>query len=342
MSKFMSEIIASILIPTYNRCDSLVRALDSLQKLDFPRDRYEVIVVDNNCTDATPQVAQVYGARYVTEPRLSFTVARRTGAEAALGKYLIYIDDDVTVEPQWLRAIVTAFEQDDKIGMVAGPIRGVYEQTPPDWVRRQDPIMLSLYERDDEHEPPACLGPNLSIRRTVFFQVGGFPPDTLGVESQGKPGTFEKLYVGTGDSGISYAVRQAGYRIVYVPQAVVYHHIPPVRCTEAWWHSRYAGEGCCIAISEQRAVPVSRQTLMKRAAKSALKGVAHQLSQSFGFALNNSHHNAFMTSFHRSQARVWWTLANQPKLTDELWSLALSGVPPTDSERLFQLAKYLR
>ena len=122
----MSEIIASILIPTYNRCDSLARALASLQQLDFAHERYEVVVVDNNCTDATPQVAQQFGARYVKEPRLSFTVARRTGAEAARGKYLIYIDDDVTVEPQWLRAIVEAFEQDDKVGMVAGPIRGVF------------------------------------------------------------------------------------------------------------------------------------------------------------------------------------------------------------------------
>ena len=338
----MSEIIASILIPTYNRCDSLARALASLQQLDFAHERYEVVVVDNNCTDATPQVTQQFGARYVKEPRLSFTVARRTGAEAARGKYLIYIDDDVTVEPQWLRAIVVAFEQDDKVGMVAGPIRGVFEQPPPDWVRRQDPIMLSLYERDDAHDPPACLGPNLSIRRTAFFQVGGFPPDTLGVESQGKPGTFEKLYVGTGDSGMSYAVRHAGYTIVYAPQAITYHHIPPVRCTEGWWHSRYAGEGCCIAISEQQAVPVSRVALMVRAAKSALKAGLHQAAQPFGFALKNPQHNAFMTSFHRSQTRVWWTLANQPKLTDELWALALSGAAPTDSERLFQLAKYLR
>jgi GT2 family glycosyltransferase len=338
----MSDILASILIPTYNRHDSLRRALVSLQMLDFARERYEVVVIDNNSTDATPEVAAQFGTRYVKEPRLSFTVARRTGAEAALGKYLIYIDDDVTVEPQWLSAIIAAFEQSANVGMVAGPIRGVYEQTPPEWVKKQDPIMVSLYERDDDHEPPACLGPNLSIRRDVFFRVGGFPPDTLGVESQGKPGTFEKLYVGTGDSGISFAVRQAGYRIAFAPKAVVYHHIPPVRTTEQWWHSRYAGEGCCLAISEQRAAPVSRQMLLWRSAKSTAKAVAHALVQPVIAVAKEPHHNAFMTSFHRAQARAWWALANQPTLTDELWSLALSGVPPADSERLFQLAKYLR
>ncbi len=336
-------MIASILIPTYNRADSLERALNSIVQVDFPRDQFEIVVVDNNSTDATPEVAAKFaaqGVRVVREPRLSFTVARHTAADAARGELLIYVDDDVTVEPQWLRAIVEAFEADEKVGMVAGPIFGVYEQTPPDWVKQQDPIMLSLYERTDAHEPPACLGPNLSVRKSLLREVGGFPPDTVGVESHGKANTVEKLYVGIGDSGLSYSVKHAGYRIAFAPRAVAYHHIPPVRLTKAWWHSRYAGEGCCLAISQQHAEPVSKTTLWLRGAKCALKAAIRPIRTG-----KNPEHNEFMRTFERSQSRVWFALAQHPDLANQLWDISLSGVQPSneaDAERLVRLGRAIR
>ena len=135
---------ASVIIPTYNRSHSLARALRSLSELDFPRDQWEVVVVDNNSTDDTKQIAEAarssmaLNLRYVKEERLSFTVARHTGAAAAEGDILLYIDDDVTVETGWMKAVIEGFQSDSKAGMVGGPIKPIFEVDPPEWVLKMD------------------------------------------------------------------------------------------------------------------------------------------------------------------------------------------------------------
>lgn len=68
---------ASVIIPTYNRCRSLERALQTVADVDFPREQFEVVVVDNNSNDDTPKVAKQFrnsgiALKYVKEPRLSF------------------------------------------------------------------------------------------------------------------------------------------------------------------------------------------------------------------------------------------------------------------------------
>src|SRR3989344_7987041 len=120
-------IHASIIIPTYNRSQNLRRALESICKLDYPWENFEIVIVDNNCTDDTPQVAESFKKRgltiqYVREPRLSFTCAREAGAKAAVAPIQNYIDDDVEVDPTWLSAIMEIFQSDPKIGIVAGHI----------------------------------------------------------------------------------------------------------------------------------------------------------------------------------------------------------------------------
>jgi GT2 family glycosyltransferase len=341
----MDAPLASIIIPTYNRVESLRRAVRSILEQTAPRDSFEVVVVDNNSTDDTPRVASEFAPgglaiRSVSETRLSFTAARHSGAAAARGRYLCYIDDDVVVNKHWLAAIIQTFQSSDRVGMVAGPVHPQFEVQPPDWIKRHytKSIWLSLWDRGDlAHEDYGAVGPNLSVRKHVLEEVGGFPPDTIGVEAEGRPGVVEKIYVGPGDYGLSNKVRAAGYKIIYAPAAWVYHVIPPVRLTKSWWHSRLAGEGCYHALTRQHENRETPFTLRLRSGysklRARLKSARTQLARWTGGAPEL---HEFWASYFATRARVESALARNPELADQLWEAALTGVAPAIAPELIR------
>ena len=91
----------------------------------------------------------------------------------------------------------------------------------------------------------------MAIRRSSYEQVGGFPPDTVGVETNQGEKLFNKLYIGPGDYGLCYQIRRAGGKVYYSPDISVYHVIPPIRFTVSFWRSRLIGEGYYQAISQR-------------------------------------------------------------------------------------------
>lgn len=343
----IQKVKASVIIPTYNRSHSLARALRSLNELDFPRDQWEVVVVDNNSTDDTKQIAEAtrssmaLNLKYVREERLSFTVARHTGGAAAEGDILLYIDDDVTVETGWMKAVIEGFQYDPKIGMVGGPIKPIFEVDPPEWVLKMDGIWLSLFDCGNEtREVLGVPGPNLCIRKSVLAEVGGFPADTIGVEAEGKPGTVEKIYIGTGDWGLSQKVRGAGFKIIYVHDAIVHHHIPPIRMTKRWWHSRLAGEGCCDAITYQHEhYQGSAKLRLKSLFSLALAGKVALFWIAAPLRGEPTEQYMFRISYYRSRMKTELALARRPDFADRLWEIGLSGVLSDDDKKLLRLLR---
>lgn len=340
------NIRVSVIIPTYNRSQSLDRALQSVAELDFPREQFEVVVVDNNSSDNTPEVADKFrnvgiSLKYVKETRLSFTVARHTGAEAASGKILSYIDDDVIVSSGWLNAVMEVFERDGRVGIVGGPILPVFEAEPPSWIQKYHPMTgwLSLMDRGPNLvETDDAYGPNLSVRKDVLNLVGGFPADTIGVEGEGRPGVVEKIYVGSGDVGLCAKLRKEGYKVMYVPNALVHHVIPPVRLTKKWWRSRLAGEGCYHALTEQYENEEGSAKLLVRslsstlmAAKSAMRFARCAITKT------GKERYEFWISYYLCRARVEFALTRRPDLARRLWNIALTGVQPQDINQLVQL-----
>lgn len=340
------KLKVSVIIPTYNRCRSLERALQSVVELDFPHGQFEIVVVDNNSNDGTPNVAQRFSntgiaLKYVKEPRLSFTVARHTGAEAASGEILSYIDDDVVVDKAWLTAAVDVFENDNRVGIVGGTILPIFEVEPPRWIKQYYPMSgwLSLFDLgSDLHETSYASGPNFSVRKDVLEFVGGFPADTIGVEAKGQLGVVEKIYVGSGDIGLSAKVKKAGYKVMYAPKALVHHVIPPVRLTKKWWHSRFAGDGCYQALTQQYENEESRARLFERCLQSTCKAAITTMKFA-GSALRRTgkERHEFRISYHLSKATVELALARRPDLAQRLWDIALTGVSPDDIEQLIRL-----
>src|SRR3546814_267097 len=117
----------TVVAPTYQRADRLERLLRALEAQDHPRDRFEVVVVDDASTDATPQVLTAAQER----AQIQLTVLRQAtnggpapgrnaGWRAARAPVVAFIDDDCTPEPGWVAALARAFARNDRLGVAQG------------------------------------------------------------------------------------------------------------------------------------------------------------------------------------------------------------------------------
>jgi glycosyltransferase involved in cell wall biosynthesis len=114
----------SIVIPCYNEARYIADTVKSLRGQTFAGS-YEIIVVDNNCTDDTAEIARELGARVVREDNPGVCWARQTGTEVSSGEIVISADADTTYAPDWLAKIDQSFGTDARIVAVTGPCRYV-------------------------------------------------------------------------------------------------------------------------------------------------------------------------------------------------------------------------
>lgn len=197
----------SVVIPVYNGEETLDLCLDSIANLEYPKDRLEVIVVDNGSTDATLQIATRHRVQTLQEldARSSYA-ARNKGIMVAKGELIAFTDADCVVTPLWLRHLVGCWS-DESIGCFAGEIEAYQPQDLVEvfsdraGILRQNGTLTCPYL-------PYTQTANSAYRKSVFDSVGLFHPEmTSG-----------------GDADISWRMqKQQGLRIKFVPEALVYH-----------------------------------------------------------------------------------------------------------------------
>jgi glucosyl-dolichyl phosphate glucuronosyltransferase len=252
----------SVIIPTLNRPQTLLRTLQSLQE-QRPAD-FEILVMDNA---AAPQVRRLVKdfnrtaqvpARYLFHPSGGDSGARNRGALEARGELLVYTDDDMTFAPGWLAAYRARFAEHPEMTAAGGCVRPIWEKRPPAWLVHYMsnatvfPI-LSLMEPSSsfQSEGGFFFGCNLAIWRSTF-EWTGFPP-----------GQYKYRHIGDGDWGLNRQIDKRGGRIGYVPEAIAYHHIPPHRMTAAYI-SRWAREGGLAMMYQQWWRQKRRSTTLAR------------------------------------------------------------------------------
>jgi glucosyl-dolichyl phosphate glucuronosyltransferase len=215
----------SVILCTYNRCDSLRRVLDSLCTVKGVTSiAWELIIVDNNSKDQTKEVVESFinaggkHIRYLFECRQGKSFALNSGIEAAKGEILAFTDDDVTVHPQWLWEIKKIFDTYDCLG-VGGKIIPVIETEFPSWMSLKEPFLGPLVAYDLGIEPCTLrktpFGANMAFRKNVFQKYGLFRTD-LGPVKGNPMGKGE-------DSELSSRLLSAGEIMMYAPDALVYH-----------------------------------------------------------------------------------------------------------------------
>src|SRR5262245_37958773 len=138
--------LISIVMCTHNRAHFLREAIASALAQDVPSCNYELIVVDNGSTDATAATVQQFRShsiRLLREESIGLCVARNTGWRAAIGKYVLFFDDDAIAAPGWLAAALDTFDgSPPSIGVIGGPVKPLWETAQPAWL--EEPIARSL------------------------------------------------------------------------------------------------------------------------------------------------------------------------------------------------------
>jgi glycosyltransferase involved in cell wall biosynthesis len=158
----------SIIIPTLNEEKYLPTCLESIRAIEYPKNRYEVIVTDNGSIDSTVKIATEFGARVLHESTCRVSGLRNRGAELSAGSILAFLDSDCSVEKDWL-----------KIGMRYWNVRGVCAwgspAVPPanaTWV--QNTWFLIRKKPSGVQDVDWLESMNLFIRKSDFVEVGGF------------------------------------------------------------------------------------------------------------------------------------------------------------------------
>ncbi len=227
----MGGPLISVVIPTYNRCDMLGDALESLLRQKTGGEfSYEVIVVDNASTDATKAVVERVSAtapiaiRYVYHDVPGDAPARNRAVAESRGKWLAFFDDDQLAAPDWLLMLYRA-----ALETGASAIGGaVHLHLPQDVLDRLGRFVRGHSLRETDHSPgirrltgkSLLGGGNALVARSVFDTVGAF--DTSMVR-------------GGSDSDFFLRVRSAGMELYYTPHAIIRHRIPLNRLTPEYF-----------------------------------------------------------------------------------------------------------
>lgn len=219
----------SIIVPTYNRPVPLGQCLDALARLEFPRDRFEVIVVDDGSTAPVAPVVASFRSRLDLTvhavPHAGPARARNLGAEHARGRYLAFTDDDCTPAGSWLRALAA------RAATAPGTVLGgrTLNALPANLCSTVSHTVLeaayACYNADPDHARFFASN-NLAVPAARFRELGGFDPGFTTAE----------------DRDLCERWREAGGRLVYAPEAVV-SHAHPLTISGLWRQHFAYGRG---------------------------------------------------------------------------------------------------
>lgn len=237
-----SKLTVSLCICTYNRARQLREVLSRVAALTIPDDiDYEVVIVDNNSTDGTPGVIREASSslpiRTARELTPGVAWARNAAVALARGELLLWIDDDVLVEPDWAMHYIREAREHPDTGFFGGPVRAHLEGVPPVWVLELLPLLRSPFALREYPPSVETLGPfelpfgaNFASRRAVHQQV----PFNTGLGRVGrKGGCLEE------ETEFFRGALRAGHSGRWVHECLVLHAIPAERQTTKYLHEYY-------------------------------------------------------------------------------------------------------
>jgi glycosyltransferase involved in cell wall biosynthesis len=235
----MNKPSISVILPTYNRCEMLRGALDSLLAQETRNEfTYEVIVVDNASTDGTraaverSSIGAALAVRYLYESKPGPAPARNRGLEQAQGEWIAFFDDDELADPTWLLQLHHAALE------TGSPIIGgaMHLDLPQEVLRRLNHFVRSTSLREIQYYETICPYAdnrlpgtnNALVAQSVFRAIGAFNGE---------------ITSGGSDSDFFLRARSAGLDMYYTPHAVVRHRVSPNRLTTEYFRWD-AQQGC--------------------------------------------------------------------------------------------------
>lgn len=197
----------SIVIPVYNGAKTIASCLEALFNQTVPRSKYEVIVVDDGSTDETRHIIRAYDVRLLVQSNKGPAAARNLGVKRAKGEIILFTDADCAPSRDWIERMIAPFANREIVG-----VKGVYKTRQKELVARF--VQIEYEDKYDKMRKDKYIDfvdtYSAGYRKTVLVENGGFDP------------AFPKA--SGEDVEFSYRLAQKGYKMVFAPQAVVYHH----------------------------------------------------------------------------------------------------------------------
>lgn len=202
-----SSLLATVVVPVHNGETTLGRCLDALANQTIGAEQYEVIVVDDGSSDDSAAVAAGRGVQLFHQAHAGAGAARNRGARQAQADVLLFTDADCEPEADWIARMLSPLADPSVIG-----VKGIY------CTRQQSPVArFAQAEYEEKYDRMARAKQidfvdtySAAYRRDVFVAHGGFDP----------------RFVLDEDQELSFRLARAGHRLVFAPDAVVYHLHP--------------------------------------------------------------------------------------------------------------------
>jgi glycosyltransferase involved in cell wall biosynthesis len=236
----------SIIICSYNRASYIEAALDSLYNQSAGLQNFEAIIVDNNSTDNTADVFKNWRAShangsftYLTESKQGASFARNTGAAAAKGQWLCFMDDDAIANSNYVENIIKHIETKPAVVGFGGRIIPKYIPAEPKWMS----YYVSSLVGNFDYAPNACafengkypLESNMIVRKDIYDSIGGFSTEL--------PGVVGTLRIGGEGKELFYKILALGHTIYYDPAIEVQHVVEVKKLTPEYMYRVASGIG---------------------------------------------------------------------------------------------------
>ena len=251
----------TVAIPTYNRCALLRQTLEGIARQDYPADRFETLVIDNNSRDDTARVvtelaASMPGVRRLLETKQGLDHARNRAIAEAKGDIIIFADDDILVEPDWIAQMIAPFigHPGEKIGAVGGEVIPVFPDGLPPWVAEWHSPLGFRKDAGPLSDLQCPMGANLAFPCWVFKEFGTFHASLDRTAGS---------YFSGGDSEMIRRIRAAGMVVWFVPAAAVRHQMPASRTTFRY-AARHAFDSARSRVIDRAGRPDATRYLLSR------------------------------------------------------------------------------
>lgn len=221
----------SFIICTYNRDKYIATCLECLKNQSAAKESYEIVIINNNCTDSSPQLIEKFihenahlQIQYHIEEKPGLSHARNKGLRVAKGKMLCFIDDDGFVEEQYTSNLLEYMQNIKDLSSFGGKISPLFETEKPKWMSKYLMPLISALDMGTKvklfQQNKYPIGANMGISSTFAKQVGDFDIN-LGRSGTNLLGGEEKDYF--------LRLKKLNAKTYYLPNCAIKHVIPPHR-----------------------------------------------------------------------------------------------------------------
>jgi len=196
----------SVIIPAYNAERFIDKCIGALLNQDYQREDYEVIVVDDGSADGTAALIKTYSVKYIHQKNQGPATARNAGAREAKGEIILFTDSDCVPSRNWIKEMVAPFGNKEVIA-----VKGAYLTQQKSAMARF--AQLEFEERFEMLKKVESIDMvdtySAGYRKEVFLQLGGFDTSFPVANNE--------------DTELSYRMSKCGFKMVFNPNAIVYH-----------------------------------------------------------------------------------------------------------------------